>query len=196
LQLGGERHLWGDGDRGQHESDRNPDGNVGGVSKTFSLTLNATAAALSLGSTSVAFGTDALNTTSTKTVTLTSSGTAALTISGVSITGAGFAESGISAPITLNPKQTATLTIRFDPATAGAFSGSVAIGSNASTGSAAISLSGTGQAPATLSAVSCSSSSLTGTGTDACTVTLTSAATTATTVSLSSSSSAVTVPAS
>ena len=81
----------------------------------------------------------------TKTVTLTSSGTDPLTISAASITGTGFGESGISGPVTLNPGQTAMLTISFDPATAGPFSGSVTIGSNA-TRQATISLSGTGQA--------------------------------------------------
>jgi hypothetical protein len=168
---------------------------VGGISKTFALTLNAATSALSLSSTSVAFGTDALNTAITKTVTLTSSGTVALTINGATVSGTGFGDSGISFPVTLNPGQTATLTISFDPATAGAFTGSVAVSSNA-TGTATISLSGTGQAPATLSALTCSSGSLTGAGTDACTATLTSAATSATTLSLASSSSAVTVPAS
>jgi Abnormal spindle-like microcephaly-assoc'd, ASPM-SPD-2-Hydin len=168
---------------------------AGGISKTFPLTLNAATSALSLSSTSVAFGTDALNTAITKTVTLTSSGTVALTINGATVSGTGFGDSGISFPVTLNPGQTATLTISFDPSTAGAFTGSVAISSNA-TGTATISLSGTGQAPATLSALTCSSGSLTGAGTDACTATLTSAATSATTLSLASSSSAVTVPAS
>ena len=165
-----------------------------GVSKTFALTLNATTPKLTLGSSSVAFGTAALNTTVTKTVTLTSSGTAALTLSGASASGTGFGDSGMTFPVTLNPGQTATLTISFDPTTAGSLTGAVTISSNAA--SATISLSGTGQAPATLSTVSCSSGSLTGAGTDACTVALTSAATSATTVTLSSSSSAVTVPAS
>ena len=170
---------------------------AGGVSKTFALTLNATTSALTLSSTSVAFGTDVLNTTTTKTVTLTSSGTVALTINSASVTGTGFGDSGMSFPISLNPGQAATLTISFDPTTAGTFSGVVTISSNATSGgTSTISLSGTGQAPATLSALSCSSGSLTGAGTDACTVTLTSAATSATTVTLASSSTAVTVPAS
>jgi fibronectin type 3 domain-containing protein len=163
-----------------------------GVSKTFALTLNAATSALTLSSTSVAFGTDALNTAVTKTVTLTSSGTVALTINGAAMAGTGFGDSGIAFPLTLSPKQTATLTISFDPATAGTFTGSVTISSNASP--MAISLSGMGQTPATLSALSCSSGSLTGAGTDACTVTLTSAATNATAVNLASSSGAVTVP--
>lgn len=165
-----------------------------GIAKAFAITLNTTTPGLTLSSTNMAFGTDSLNSTITKTVTLTSSGTIALTINGAAVAGTGFGDSGISFPITLNPGKTATLTITFDPTTAGAFTGSVAISSNAT--AATITLSGTGQAPSTLSAVSCSSGSLTGAGTDACTVALTSAATTATTVSLSSSSSAVTVPAS
>ncbi len=170
---------------------------AGGVSKTLALTLNAMTPALTLSNSSVAFGTQALNTTVTKNVTLTSSGTAALSISGAALTGTGFGQSGMSVPVTLNPGQTATLTISFDPATAGSLSGSIVISSNATSGGTAmIALSGTGQAPATLSALSCTSRSLTGAGTDACTVTLTSAAASATAVALKSSSSAVTVPAS
>jgi hypothetical protein len=165
---------------------------AGGIAKTFALTLNATAPGLTLSSNSVAFGTQALNTTVTKTATLTSSGTAPLTITGAAVSGTGFTDSGISLPLTLNKGQTATLTISFDPTTSGSFTGLVAISSNAAP--ATLSLSGTGQAPASLSALTCSSGLLTGAGTDACTVSLTSAATSATTVSLASSSSAVTVP--
>jgi hypothetical protein len=148
----------------------------GSVSEKFTVKLSpssggTTAPALTMSATSEAFGSAALNTATTKTVTLTSSGTAALTISGVSVAGAGFGDSGVGFPVTLNPGQTATLTISFDPATAGSFTGSIAISSNAAT--ATISLSGTGQAPVTptLSALSCSGGSLTGVGTDACTVT-------------------------
>lgn len=169
---------------------------AGGVSKALTLTLNAMTRGLTLSSSSVAFGTQALNTSVTKNVTLTSSGTAALTISAAVLTGTGFGQAGMSLPLTLNPGQTATLTISFDPATAGSWIGSIVIGSNATgSGTATIALSGTGQAPATLNALSCTSGSLTGAGTDACTVTLTSAAASAITVALGSSNSAVTVPA-
>ena len=165
----------------------------GGTSQTYALQLNASVPGLSVSPSSVAFGTDLLNTSTSQSVTVTSSGTAALTISGVSVSGAGFSVSGITVPLTLNPGQTATLTVGFDPTVAGAASGAVTISSNASSGGT-IALSGTGQ-PA-VSAVSCSNASLTGAATDPCTVTLTSATASATAVSLTSSNSAVTVPAS
>jgi hypothetical protein len=157
--------------------------------------LNPAILALSLSMTNVAFGTELLNTPTSQTVTVTSSGTAQLILSGATATGAGFTVSGVSAPITLNPGQTAALTIGFDPTSTGAVSGTVTISSNASS-APTIALSGTGQPGATLSGVSCSSASLTGAGTDACTATLTSAASSPVTVSLASNNSAVTVPAS
>ncbi len=120
---------------------------LGEKSKTFSLQLKPTTSpALTLSTTSATFGTVALNSTTTKTVTLTASGTAALAISKISIAGTGFADAGITVPLTLNPGQTATLAISFDPASAGSFTGSVTIASNAAT--ATVSLTGTGQSAA------------------------------------------------
>jgi Abnormal spindle-like microcephaly-assoc'd, ASPM-SPD-2-Hydin len=102
-------------------------------------------ATLTLQSTSVSFGVMALNTPSYQSVTLTSSGTAPLTISAGGLTGTGFSMSGISYPLTLSPGQTAQLQIEFDPTAAGAASGKVTLTSNCSTGTAStISLSGTG----------------------------------------------------
>jgi len=77
-------------------------------------------------------------------VTLTSLGTAPLIISAGSVTGAGFNISGISYPLTLNPGQSATLYIQFDPTSAGATTGTVTLTSNASPSTTTIGLSGTG----------------------------------------------------
>lgn len=168
-----------------------------GVSKTFAIQLNAATPALTVSTTSIAFGNVTENSPVTKTVTLTSSGTAAVTVSGVTATGTGFSVSGVSTPVTLNPGATATLTVEFDPTTAGSETGTVTVSDNASPDTATISLSGTGTADAALSGITCSSSSLTGAATDACTVTLTATAPSGgMTVALTSSSSAVTVPAS
>jgi fibronectin type 3 domain-containing protein len=53
--------------------------------------------------------------------------------------------SGASFPLTLNPNQTATLNVQFDPATAGSANGTVTIVSTSSTNpTATIALSGTG----------------------------------------------------
>jgi hypothetical protein len=108
------------------------------------------AATLTLGSATVAFGSVTLNTTSTQTVTLTSSGTSAVTISAATITGTGFSMTGLTFPVTLNPGQTATLTLQFDPTTAGAATGTVTLSSNSSTGATStIALTGTGAAAGT-----------------------------------------------
>lgn len=168
-----------------------------GVSKTFAIQLDAATPALTLSASSEAFGNVTVSDPATKTVTLTSSGTAAVTLSGITVSGTGFSESGVSTPLTLNPGATATLTVEFDPTAAGADTGTVTVTDNASPATATISLSGTGMATAALSGITCSSSSLTGATTDACTVTLTSTAPSGGfAVALESSSSAVTVPAS
>lgn len=120
---------------------------AGGASTTFAIQLSASAgtAALSLQSTSVAFGDVAVNTAATQSVVLTSSGTAPLTISGASVTGTGFSGPGMSLPVTLNPSQSATLQLQFDPSAAGSATGSVTLSSNASNAArVTIALSGTG----------------------------------------------------
>lgn len=119
---------------------------AGGASKTYTVNLGAAAPGLALGTSSVSFGNVSLNSPVTQPVILTSSGTAALTISAGSLSGSGFSMSGLSYPLTLNPGQTATLYIQFSPTVAGTATGKVTLTSNAATGSTAtISLSGTGQ---------------------------------------------------
>ena len=166
-----------------------------GVSKTFLLALGASNPALTVSASSIAFGNDNVSTAVSQPVTLTSSGTAALTINSATAAGAGFSVSGVTFPVTLSPKQTATLQVKFDPTAAGAATGTLTISSNATSGgTATVDLSGTGIP--TPSAVSCTSSSMTGAGTDSCTVSLNvAAASGGQTVSLSSNDSAVTVPA-
>ena len=167
-----------------------------GGSAIASLQLNAVVPILSVSATSLSFGSHAVNTATTKSVTLTSTGTAPVTIRSAALSGTGFTMAGVTFPVTLNPSQTATLNVTFDPASAGAATGQITIASNSSTNpSAVISLSGTGTASTpVLSSFSCGSSSMTGAGTDACTVTLSAAAASAQSVSLSSNNAAVTVP--
>jgi Abnormal spindle-like microcephaly-assoc'd, ASPM-SPD-2-Hydin len=171
------------------------------VSKTFSLELNAYVPQLSLSANNLAFGSVTVHTPATpELVTLTSSGTAPLTISAGTLTGPGFSMSGASFPLTLNRGQTARLKVSFDPTSTGAATGALTLTSNSTTNpSAVISLSGTGTstaAPGTLSTLSCTSVSMTGSGTDACTVNLnTAAGSSGLSVSLSSSNAAVALPA-
>jgi hypothetical protein len=98
---------------------------------------------LSASSTNMNFGSVNLNTSSQISTTLTNTGNSNVTISSVSVSGAGFSASGVSNGMVLQPTQTATLTVTFDPTVTGAVSGaSVTIGSNAP--SLPISLTATG----------------------------------------------------
>ncbi len=119
-----------------------------GNSATYSLQLKPTAGgtvALTVGSKSVAFGNVSLNTPSTQTVQLSSTGTSAVIISGATIQGTGFSMSGITTPLTLSPSQTATLDLQFNPTAVGSDTGTVTISSNAASGATpTIALSGTG----------------------------------------------------
>ncbi|MFZ0744433.1 MAG: choice-of-anchor D domain-containing protein, partial [Terracidiphilus sp.] len=120
---------------------------AGSVSKTFAIQLNASQPTLSINTSTISFGDVTLNTTATQSVTLTSAGTAAVTVNSATATGTGFSLSGATFPATLNPGQTASLGVKFDPTTSGSASGKVTISSNSSTNpTATVSLSGTGLA--------------------------------------------------
>jgi hypothetical protein len=156
------------------------------------VTLNGTGAAaaspqLSISSASLSFGSVTVNTATAQSLTLTSTGSSAVTINSAAITGAGFTILAQSFPVTLNPTQSLTLQIQFDPSSTGADSGQITISSNSSTGSTAIvTLSGTGAGgnpQLTVSAASVSFGSVAdGTATTQ-SVTLTSSGTTPVTVS-------------
>ena len=118
-----------------------------GTAETFALQLGASVSTLSIEATSIAFGDVVLNSPATQSLTLSSTGTAPVTVSAATVTGTGFTASGVTFPLTLNPNQTATLSVQFDPTVAGAATGQLTITSNSSTGtSAVVSLSGTGAA--------------------------------------------------
>jgi hypothetical protein len=93
---------------------------------------------------SVSFGNVQVGTSQTQSNTLSNTGGSNLTITQATASGADFSISGLSTPLTLTPGQTASFSVIFAPQSAQAFSGSVAITSNASNPSLSISLSGTG----------------------------------------------------
>jgi hypothetical protein len=102
---------------------------------------------LSVSSASIGFGTVLVNTPVTQSLTLASTGNAAVTISSAALTGAGFSLGAQAFPITLSAGQSATLEIEFDPTAAGAAAGQLTLASNSSTGaSTVVNLSGAGQA--------------------------------------------------
>ena len=93
------------------------------VAKTFALQLNAGVPTLGIDATSIGFGDVYVNSPATQSVTLSSTGTAAVTVSAATVAGTGFSVSGASFPLTLNPTQTATLSVEFNPTAAGAATG-------------------------------------------------------------------------
>jgi hypothetical protein len=101
---------------------------------------------LTISAGSLSFGSVAVNTATTQSLTLTSTGTSPVTVNSAAITGAGFTIVGGGFPVTLNPTQTLTLQLQFKPTTAGAVTGQITISSNSSSGTAAVALSGTGTA--------------------------------------------------
>lgn len=118
---------------------------VGNVTSTAAtLTVNAATFLLNANPTSLSFGSVGTGTSNTLAVTLTNSGNSQVTISNVSISGAGFNASGVSGGQILAPGQRGTLNVTFSPAAAGSVTGNLVVVSSASNSPATISLSGTG----------------------------------------------------
>ena len=163
------------------------------------VALNGTGAAittpqLTASATSVSFGNVTLNSGVTQSLTLTSSGTALVTISATTVSGAGYTVSGAPLPVTLNPGQTTTLQLTFDPTIAGASTGNLTISSDATSGAIQVALSGTGIVPAspqlTVSPASLAFGSVTLNTTSSLPVTLSSTGTAPVTVSAATLSGA------
>ena len=98
--------------------------------------------------TSASFG--SINEGSSKTLSMTiwNDGRAALTITKQTVSGSAFSVSGLSVPKTIQPATSITVTLKFAPATSGAFSGYLALTSNASNSPVSLAMTGTGLAPA------------------------------------------------
>ena len=100
---------------------------------------------LTVSATTLSFGSVAVDSSATQSVTLTSSGTSSVTVNSALVSGAGFTILGGSFPLTLTPSQTATLQVQFKPTTSGTATGQLTISSNSSSGSTTtLALSGTG----------------------------------------------------
>ena len=113
---------------------------LSGTGIAATLTLNISPASLSFGSITV--GTSS----APQTVTITNTGNSNVTISQISVSGAGYLIAGGGTPVTLSPSQALTLTALFSPTGTGSVNGSISIVSNANGSPASVSLSGTGVA--------------------------------------------------
>jgi hypothetical protein len=102
-------------------------------------------AGLSASPSSLSFGNLAVNGSSSQTVKVTNTGTAAITITQDTITGSAFS-TGLTTPMSLNAGQSANVSVVFSPKAAGTASGSLLLASN-TTASLTIALSGNGVNP-------------------------------------------------
>lgn len=124
-------------------------GSAGSSPVVVNLSATATSssqAQLSLGLSSISFGSVSVGSKNTVNLALNNSGAANLTISSIAASGTGFAVSGIATPATIAAGQSAQATVTFSPTAAGTDNGSISIASNASASPATVTLSGTGVA--------------------------------------------------
>jgi len=99
--------------------------------------------AVSANPTSLSFGSVNAGITSSKSVTLTNSGSANVTISQVTVSAKDMTTSGVTTPLTLAPGQTQTMNVAFKPSAAETVSGNITVTSTLGT-STVVSVSGTG----------------------------------------------------
>jgi hypothetical protein len=102
---------------------------------------------LTPSTTSLSFGSQALNASATQSVTLTNTGNAAVSISQVNVIGTGFILNGSASLVTLSAGQTASFSVTFTPTVAGSATGSASVVSTAANSPLSISLSGSGAQP-------------------------------------------------
>jgi len=116
------------------------------------IDLSATAGAASIqltpSATSLSFGNVTVGASGTNELTVKSTGNTNASISKVAISGTGFVLASSAASVTLDPSQSETYTVNFDPKAAGSATGTLTITSNAANSPLNISLSGSGAAAA------------------------------------------------
>ena len=121
------------------------------VNPTTTVALAGTGSSATFGQlqvtpTSANFGSVAVGSTNSQTIQVTNTGNAVLTITQATVTGTGFSTTGLTLPLSINPGLSGTFNAQYQPAAAGAASGSLTIVSNAPTSPSVISLTGTGVA--------------------------------------------------
>jgi hypothetical protein len=120
-------------------------GNI--TSSVATLTVNAATFLLNPSATLLTFPSVNIGSNGVLPVTFTNGGNSNVTISNVSISGAGYTASGVQAGQILTPGQIGTLNVTFAPSGTGVIPGSVTVTSNATNSPASITLTGTGVQP-------------------------------------------------
>ncbi len=123
----------------------NSSGNI--TSNAATLTVTAATLILNASKTSLSFSSVNIGSNSILPVIFTNGGNSNVTISSVTISGAGYTAGGVQSGQIVAPGQTATLNVTFAPAGTGLIPGSVTVTSNATNSPASVTLSGTGVQP-------------------------------------------------
>jgi hypothetical protein len=118
--------------------------NSQGGTTVVGITGTGLQAAISLTPSSANLGSVTVGSSNTQTFQISNTGNAALTITQATAAGTGFSVSGLTLPLSINPGLTSTFNAKFQPAAAGAASGSITLASNAPTSPSVIALTGTG----------------------------------------------------
>lgn len=105
--------------------------------------VSAAVPTLNVSPTTVSFGNAVVGTSSSKNVTLTNPSSVNVTVSAVTVTGAGFS-SGVQTPFTVSAGASSTVPVLFQPQAAGAVTGSINVVSSATNSPGSASLTGTG----------------------------------------------------
>ena len=111
---------------------------------TVSLSGTGVTLLLSASPSTLSFGNVTVGNNSSRTVTLTDSGTGSVTVSQATVSGVGFGISALSLPRTLTSGQSVTFNAIFAPTTTGSVSGTISVVGNATNSPAAVTLGGTG----------------------------------------------------
>jgi hypothetical protein len=122
--------------------------NAVGSPTILDLSGNAAAATVQLtpSATSLSFGNVTVGSSGTNQLKVTSTGNTNASISNVTVSGTGFVLGSSAANVILDPSQTESYTVNFDPKVTGGISGTLTITSNAANSPLNIALSGTGVA--------------------------------------------------
>jgi hypothetical protein len=104
---------------------------VSGTGTTASTSTTTTPGQLAVSPPSLALGSVRIGTIQTRSVTLTNHGGTGVTLRQASITGSGFAMSGLTFPTTLATGQSKTFVVIFAPRTTGSAAGNIAVMSDA-----------------------------------------------------------------
>ncbi len=121
-------------------------GNNVGSPVTITLSGTGTQAGLSVSPASFNYGSVVDGQTKSQNFTLSNTGSAPVTITQISVNGAGYSASGLNTPTTIAVGRSATFSLLFAPTTAGVLGGTVSIASDAPSSPNVVAVSGTGVA--------------------------------------------------